>query len=236
MRILVVEDNPKLSAGVARGLRAEGYAVDTIADGFEAEELIWSEPYEAVVLDMMLPGQDGLQICRNLRRRKVETPIIMLTSLSDTAEKVNAFDAGADDYLTKPFAFDELLARLRAVIRRGGGKSQSSYSLKNLTLDTDRRVAVRDGQVIQLSSREYALLLFFLQNVDKVLSRTSIIEKVWDMNYEPESNVVDVYVSSLRKKIDRDFEPPLLHTVIGQGYRFGPPLEESVAKNQVSEA
>jgi DNA-binding response OmpR family regulator len=231
MRIMVVEDNPKLSAGVARGLRAEGYAVDTVADGFEAEELIWSEPYEAVVLDMMLPGQDGIQICRNLRRRKVETPIIMLTSLSDTAEKVNALDAGADDYLTKPFAFEELLARIRVLIRRGGGKAQTTYSVGDLTLDTDRRVAVRDGNVIQLSSREYALLLFFLQNVDKVMSRTSIIEKVWDMNYEPESNVVDVYVSSLRKKIDRGYDPSLLHTVIGQGYRFGLPLEDSVVDN-----
>jgi DNA-binding response OmpR family regulator len=236
MRILVVEDNPKLSAGVARGLRAEGYAVDTVADGFEAEELIWSEPYEAVILDMMLPGQDGLQICRNLRRRKVETPIVMLTSLSDTAEKVNALDAGADDYLTKPFAFDELLARLRAVIRRGSGKAQTTYSVSDLTLDTDRRVAVRDQQVIQLSSREYALLLFFFQNLDKVLSRTSIIEKVWDMNYEPESNVVDVYVSSLRKKIDRNFDPPLLHTVIGQGYRFGLPLEDTMQNAPEAEA
>lgn len=235
MRLLVVEDNPKLSAGVARGLRAEGYAVDTVADGFEAEELIWSEPYEAVVLDMMLPGQDGIQICRNLRRRKIETPIIMLTSLSDTSEKVNAFDAGADDYLTKPFAFDELLARIRALIRRGGSRAPTTYSMRDLTLDTDRRVAIRQGQVIQLSSREYALLQFFFNNTNKVLSRTSIIEKVWDMNYEPESNVVDVYVSSLRKKIDRGHEVPLLHTVIGQGYRFGPPVEESLTETAEEE-
>ena len=228
MRILLVEDNPKLSAGIARGMRAEGFAVDTVADGFDGEETAWIEPYDGIILDLMLPGQDGIQICENLRRRKVGTPILILTSLADVDEKVRALDAGADDYLTKPFAFAELMARVRAMVRRGAAQTQTTLTVGDLSLDTDRRVAIRDGQVIELSAREYALLYHLMQNVDKVLSRTQIIEKVWDMNYEPESNIVDVYVSSLRKKIDRDFETPLLHTVIGQGYRFGLPLSSTV--------
>ena len=224
MRVLVVEDNPKLAAGLERGLKEQGYAVDTAADGFDGEELAWAEAYDAIVLDLVLPGQDGLQICRNLRKRKVTTPILMLTSLSDVADKVTALDAGADDYMTKPFAFDELMARLRALTRRRSSSQPESMQIENLTLDTDRRVAMRDDELIPLSTREYMLLLHLMSNVDKVMSRTQIIEQVWDMNYEPESNVVDVYISALRKKIDRDYEPKLLHTVIGQGYRLGPPF------------
>ena len=226
MRLLIVEDNPKLSAGIARGLRESGFAVDTSSDGFEAEELAWTEPYDALVLDLMLPGQDGVQICRNLRRRKVATPILMLTSLSDVEEKVKALDAGADDYLTKPFAFDELLARLRALMRRGRAEQGRNLSFEDLTLDMDRRVAVRATETIRLSNREFALLYHLMSNPEKVMSRTQIIEKVWDMNYEPESNVVDVYMSTLRRKIDKDFDTALLHTVIGHGYRFGLPIND----------
>ncbi len=226
MRVLLVEDNPKLSAGLTRGLREHGFAVDTAEDGFDGEELAWTDPYDALILDFMLPGQDGLQICKNLRRRKMQTPILMLTSLSDVEDKVAALDAGVDDYVTKPFAFDELLARLRALIRRGSlAEDVKTLKVHDLTLDTDRRVAFRGDEMIELSTREYMLLSHLMQNLDKVLSRTQIIEKVWDMNYEPESNIVDVYISALRKKIDRGYDVPLIHTVIGQGYRFGTPLQ-----------
>jgi len=225
MRVLIVEDNPKIAGSIASGLREQGMTADTCGTGYEAEDLAASEPFDAIVLDLMLPDRDGVDVCRNLRRRKISTPVLMLTSLSSVDDKVSGLDAGADDYLTKPFEFEELLARLRALTRRGTAEEGRNLAFADLELDVDRRRAVRDGVKITLSNKEFGLLYFFMQNTEKVMSRTHIVEKVWDMNYEPNSNVIDVYVSALRKKIDAEFKFPLIHTVIGAGYRFGMPDE-----------
>ncbi len=227
MRVLVIEDNSKMSAAIARGLRDHGCTVDSCATGMEGEDVAASESFDAIVLDLMLPDADGVQVCRNLRRRRVSTPILMLTALSSTEDKVEGLDAGADDYLTKPFEFDELFARLRALTRRGTAATGRNLQFMDLELDLDRRVAVRQGQAIKLSNKEFGLLHYLMENPERVLSKVQIVEKVWDMNYEPESNVVEVYVSSLRKKVDKPFGEPLIHTVVGYGYRFGAPDEVS---------
>jgi DNA-binding response OmpR family regulator len=221
VRILVVEDNPKLAAALQRGMREQGYAADICHDGFEGEALALAEPYDAIVLDRMLPDRDGIDICRALRRQGVRTPILLLTALSATAERVAGLDAGADDYLPKPFDFEELLARVRALLRRGTATESTRLVHADLELDLVKRVATRGGSRVELSSREFALLELLMRNAGRVLTRTTILQKVWDLTNEPSSNVVDVYVSALRKKIDRHFEPRLLHTVHGTGYRFG---------------
>lgn len=223
MRILVIEDNPKLLAAIQRGLQEQGHSVDACEGGFEGEDLAATHPYDAIVLDRMLPDRDGVEVCRSLRKRDVRTPILMLTALSSTPHKVEGLDAGADDYLTKPFEFEELIARVRALLRRGQATESTELVHGELVLDLLARRATRDGHRIKLSTKEFALLEFMVRNPDKVLSRTLISEKLWDMSYEPTSNVIDVYVSSLRKKLDRDFERKLIHTVVGVGYRFGDP-------------
>jgi len=229
MRILLVEDNPKMAAAVQRGLVEQNYSVDVSHTGYEGEELGANEPYDAIVLDIMLPDRDGVEVCRNLRKRGVQAPILMLTALSSTSKKVSGLDAGADDYLTKPFEFDELMARIRALLRRGQATESNKLVVDDLELDLTKRSAKRDGQKIKLSAKEFALLEFMMRNTDRVLSRTMITEKVWDMNYEPSSNLIDVYISTLRKRIDRNFARPLIHTVIGTGYRFGVMEEEADA-------
>ncbi len=221
MRILVIEDNPKMAAGIQRGLRENGYAVDVSHTGFEGEDLAASGEYDAVVLDLMLPDRDGVEVCRNLRRRELASPILMLTALSGTHDKVSGLDAGADDYLTKPFEFEELLARLRALLRRGEATEGRTLKCEDLVLDLYSRVATRSETEVELSNKEFALLEYLMRNPNRVLSRIQIGEKVWDMNFEPGSNVIDVYVSSLRKKVDRGFERELIHTIKGAGYRFG---------------
>ncbi|MHC4763499.1 MAG: response regulator transcription factor [Planctomycetota bacterium] len=221
MRILVVEDNPKMAGGIRRGLVEHGYAVDVYHSGHEGEVLASSVSYDVIVLDLMLPDRDGLEVCRSLRRRRVRTPILVLTALSGTREKVTTLDAGADDYLTKPFEFDELVARIRALLRRGQATEAAKLSYADLEVDLTRRSVTRTGVKIDLSNKEFALLEYFVRNPDRVLGRQMIAEKVWDMNYEPASNVIDVYISSLRRKIDKDFDAPLIHTMIGIGYRFG---------------
>lgn len=221
MRVLVIEDNPKIAAAVHKGLTENGYAVDVTHTGFEGEELALMEPYDVIVLDLMLPDRDGIDVCRNLRRQKVAAPIIMLTALSATEEKIDGLDAGADDYITKPFEFSELLARVRAILRRGEATESRTLSCDDLTLDLYTRVATRGEERFELSNKEYALLEYLMRNQNRVLSRVQIGEKVWDMNFEPSSNVIDVYVSSLRKKIDRGFDRELIHTIKGAGYRFG---------------
>ncbi|MCC7408617.1 MAG: response regulator transcription factor [Phycisphaeraceae bacterium] len=231
MRVLIIEDNPKIAAAITHGLREQGMAADTCAKGFEGEELAASNPYDAIILDLMLPDRDGVEVCKNLRRRKIATPLLMLTALATTQDKVNGLEAGADDYMSKPFEFDELVARLRTMARRGQASEGRNLRFHDLELDLDRRVAIRENRRIRLSNKEFSLLYHFLQHPERVLSRTQIIGKVWDMNYEPESNVVDVYVSALRKKIDRDFSVPLLQTVIGGGYRLGLP-DEVAASSQ----
>ncbi len=221
MRILVIEDNPKMAGAIRQGLTEQGFNVDASHSGYEGEDLAASGAYDVILLDLMLPDRDGIDVCRNLRRREIKTPILMLTSLSGTAKKVSGLDAGADDYLTKPFEFDELVARVRALLRRGQATESVRLSYADLEIDLSRRTATREGERIKLSGKEFVLLEFMLRNPDKVLSRMTIVEKVWDMNYEPSSNVVDVYISSLRRKIDKPYGTPLIHTVIGAGYRFG---------------
>jgi DNA-binding response OmpR family regulator len=223
MRILVVEDNPDMAAAIRQGLKENGYSVDVAHKGFEAEELAASEPYDLVILDVMLPDRDGVDLCKNLRRRKVSAFILMLTALSNTEHKIAGLDAGADDYLTKPFEFDELLARIRALLRRGTAAESTKLEFGGLHLDLLRRRVERDGHKLKLSAKEFALLGFFMRNPDRVVDRMTIAQKVWDINFEPSSNVIDVCISALRKKIDRDFETPLIHTVVGMGYRFGSP-------------
>ena len=218
MRILVVEDNPKMARFIQQGLSEHGYAVDAAATGTEGEQLAATEPYDLIILDVMLPDQDGVLTCRNLRRRGRATPILMLTALSSTGDKVKGLDAGADDYLTKPFEFDEFLARVRALLRRGQAQEASNLRFADLELDLLTRTVARAGQKIKLTAKEFAMLECFMRSPNRVLSRTAIAERVWDMNFDSDSNVIDVYVSMLRRKIDREFDRRLLHTVVGTGY------------------
>jgi len=221
MRILIVEDNPKMANAIQKGLQSHGYAADVANTGFEGEDQAVANNYDLVILDLMLPDRDGADVCRNLRRRCIDTPIIMLTALSGTDDKVAGLDAGADDYITKPFEFDELLARIRAMLRRGEASEGRLLECDDLTLDLYTRVAKRGDVEHELSNKEYGLLEYLMRNPNRVLSRAQITEKVWDMNYEPGSNVIDVYISSLRKKVDRGFDRELIHTIKGAGYRFG---------------
>jgi DNA-binding response OmpR family regulator len=221
MRVLIIEDNPKMAAAVQKGLRENGYVADVSHTGFEGEDLGASQSYDAIILDLMLPDRDGVDVCRNLRRRCVSTPILMLTALSGTDNKVAGLDAGADDYLTKPFEFQELLARLRALLRRGEASEGRFLKCDDLQLDLYSRRASRGETDVELSNKEFALLEYFMRNPNRVLSRTQIAEHVWDMNFDPMSNVIDVYVAALRKKLDRNFPRELIHTVKNAGYRFG---------------
>lgn len=221
MKVLVIEDNPKMAAAISNGLMANGYAVDVSHTGYEGEERAASGSYDVILLDLMLPDRDGVEVCRNLRRRAVAAPIIMLTALSATEDKIEGLDAGADDYVTKPFELEELLARVRALLRRGEAAEGRYITYDDLELDLYSRKAKRGDREWELSNKEFALLEYLMRNPNRVLSRPQIGEKVWDTNFEPTSNVIEVYVSSLRKKIDKEFERPLIHTVKNAGYRFG---------------
>lgn len=221
MRVLVVEDNPKMAEAIRKGLAQHNYAVDVFDRGFEAEEAAAESRYDVIVLDLMLPDRDGVDVCRNLRRRGVATPILMLTALADTESKVAGLDAGADDYLTKPFEFEELVARIRTLMRRGQPVESRILKYGDLEFDLNQRRITRAGQTIQLSGKETALLEYFMRNPDRVVARQTLVEKIWDTSYQPVSNAIDVHISSLRKKIDRDFEEAFIHTVVGAGYRFG---------------
>lgn len=221
MRVLIIEDNPKMAAAIERGLEEHGYAVDVFHTGFDGEEAAAGEAYDIVILDLMLPDRDGVEVCRNLRRRRIATPILMLTALSSTDDKVAGLDAGADDYLAKPFEFEELLARLRALLRRGEASEGRTLRVGDLELDLYDRRAKRGELAFELSNKEFALLQYLMRNPNRVLSRAQIGEKVWDMNFEASSNVIDVYVSALRKKVDRGFDVRLIHTIKNAGYRFG---------------
>ncbi|MCA9277578.1 MAG: response regulator transcription factor [Phycisphaeraceae bacterium] len=221
MRVLIVEDNPKIAAGLQKGLQENGFAADIAHEGFSGEELAAGGEYDVIILDLMLPDRDGVEVCRNLRRRKISTPVLMLTALSGTDDKVAGLDAGADDYLTKPFEFEELLARVRALLRRGEASEGRVLKFEDLELDLYSRHARRGERDVELSNKEFALLEYLMRTPNRVLSRAQISEKVWDMNFDASSNVIDVYVSSLRKKVDRGFDRELIHTVKGAGYRFG---------------
>ncbi|UCD27621.1 MAG: response regulator transcription factor [Planctomycetota bacterium] len=221
MRLLVIEDNPKVAAFIRQGFSEQGHVVDVAERGYDGEEMASSESYDAIILDIMLPDEDGVQVCKNLRRRGVKTPIMMLTALSTTTDKVTGLDAGADDYLTKPFEFNELTARVRALLRRGQAQEASVIRFEDVEMDLAGRKVSRSGHRIKLTAKEFALLEFFIRHPNRILSRTTLGEHIWDMNFDTSSNVIDVYVSMLRRKIDKDFEKKLIHTVIGSGYVFG---------------
>ena len=219
MRILVVEDERKVASFLRQGLQEEGHTVEVAADGAAAlDALLAGSVYDLVVLDLMLPKRDGFEILRTLRQRRVETPVLVLTARDAVPDKVTGLDLGADDYLTKPFAFDEFLARARALLRRGGGPRVPVLMLGDLRLDPATRLVTRGGRRITLTVREYALLEYLLRNVGRVLTRPMIAQHVWGIDFDTESNIIDVYVGYLRRKIDAHGERRLLHTVRGAGY------------------
>ncbi|HVL64807.1 MAG TPA: response regulator transcription factor [Actinomycetota bacterium] len=219
MRVLVVEDNEKMLALLQRGLTEAGYVVEAAADGEEGFLLAAHEDFDVIVLDVMLPGRDGFDICRSLRKREVWTPILMLTARDAVSDRVTGLDTGADDYLVKPFAFEELLGRLRALLRRGVAQRPNVLRCGNLSLDPATRVVMRGDDLIELSGKEFALLQFLLSRKNQVLSRAQIIEHVWGYNYDGYSNVVDVYIKYLRDKVDRPFGSEMIQTVRGAGYK-----------------
>ena len=219
MRVLVVEDQPKMRQLLCRGLQQGGYAVDAIADGPTALQQAMDAPYDAIVLDIMLPGLDGFEVLRRLRAAERWTPVLMLTALDAVHDRVRGLDEGADDYLVKPFAFSELISRVRALIRRGGPSRPAVLRCGPLVLDPATRTTCVDGTSVSLSPREFALLEMLLHRGGAVVTRTELLDSVWDSSYEGVSNVVDVYVRSLREKIDRRFGVQLIHTVRGAGYR-----------------
>lgn len=221
MRILVVEDQAKMANFVKKGLNEVGYAVDIAESGSSAESFVAQGDYDLIILDIMLPDQSGIDTARHLRRDGFEGPILMLTALSTTKDKVSGLDAGADDYLTKPYSFDELLARVRALLRRKGSTASSTNSTlhySDLEMDLLSRKAKRAGQEFNLTAKEFALLEYFMRNPERPLGRVSIAEHVWDLHFDSESNVIDVYINLLRKKIDSPFSKKLIHTIVGVGY------------------
>jgi len=220
MRILVAEDDVRMAAMLRRGLGEDGYAVDVVSDGLEALWQATEIDYDAIVLDLMLPGADGFEVCRRLRQANRWAPVLLLTARTDVRDRITGLDSGADDYLAKPFSFSELSARLRALIRRGSPRRPTVLAAGSLRLDPAARLAWRDDTVLELSAKEFALLELFLRHPGEVLSRARILEHVWDFAYEGVSNVVDQYVAYLRRKIDRPFGVEQLETVRGSGYRL----------------
>ena len=222
MRLLVVEDERKMADFIRRGLTEAGYAVDVAETGMTAESLSAGTTYDLVVLDVMLPGQSGLDTARHLRADGYLGPILMLTALSGTKDKVSGLDSGADDYLTKPFAFEELLARIRALLRRHGAQSQSqaqaTLRFADLEMDLVTRRVKRGSKEITLTPKEFALLEYFLRNPERPISRTAISEHVWDVHFDSDSNVIDVYINMLRKKLQDGSGKKLIHTIVGVGY------------------
>jgi DNA-binding response OmpR family regulator len=220
MRILLIEDDKKISAALTKGLKSEGYAVDNAGDGISGEELAEINNYDLIILDIMLPKQDGLQTCANLRNNKVLTPILMLTALDDVSDKIKGLDQGADDYLAKPFHLGELLARMRALIRRRSEIKSAVLENFGVKLDLSTHKVYREGKEIILSSKEFALLELFMMKPNKILTREMISEHLWDMNFDPRSNVIESFIKFLRQKMDKDFEKQLIQTVRGAGYIF----------------
>jgi len=218
MRILVVEDEKKVADFIKRGLKEEGYAVDCACDGEEGLFSVRDNEYDLVILDLMLPKVDGLMLCKKLRSEKNNTPIIMLTARDSVQDKVKGLDAGANDYLPKPFAFEELLARIRAVLRVKNSASSTVLRVGPLVLNMITHKVTREGKEIELSSKEYALLEYLMRNQGAVVTRTMISEHVWDINFDTFTNVIDVYINYLRNKVDQGFKVKMIHTVRGRGY------------------
>ncbi|MHB9093289.1 MAG: heavy metal response regulator transcription factor [Eubacteriales bacterium] len=220
MRILVVEDEKRIASFIKRGLEEEAFAVDVAYDGEEGLDWIYNFTYDLIILDILMPGMDGITMCKTLRARGIDTPVLMLTAKDSVDDKVEGLDAGADDYLVKPFAFKELLARLRALTRRQKEGKTNTLLVADLELNVLSRRTFRQGREIELTSKEFALLELLMRNPGKILSRTIIAEHVWDYNFFNQSNIVDVYIRQLRKKIDDPFTEKLIHTVRGSGYKI----------------
>ena len=223
MRILVIEDDDEAAAYLMKGLAERGHQTQRAVDGREGLARATGGRFDAMVIDRMLPGLDGLSIVAELRGRHDDTPVLILSALGDLDSRVSGLKAGCDDYLAKPFAFSELLARLEALTRRGQGQSITRLKVADLEMDLLKRAVTRAGCPIDLLPREFRLLEYLMQNAGYIVTRTMLLERVWDHHFDPQTNVIDVHVSRLRQKIDRDFSPPLLHTIRGAGYSLRPP-------------
>jgi two-component system, OmpR family, response regulator len=219
MRILLVEDDVKIASFVEKGLRAAGFAIDHAADGETGLHLALTEPYDAAIVDIMLPKLNGLSLIEEMRLNKINTPVIILSAKDSVDDRVKGLQTGSDDYLTKPFAFSELLARVQALIRRAGGLSEpTQLTVGNLSINLLTREVIREGRRIELQPIEFSLLEYLMRSVGRVVSKTMIMEHVWDYNFDPQTNVVEARISRLRDKIDRDFSKKLIHTIRGVGY------------------
>jgi two-component system, OmpR family, response regulator len=222
VKVLLVEDKKKIASFIRKGLEASGFVVEISHHGDEGFTLATTRPYDAVVLDIMLPGKDGLSILRNLRERKIALPVILLTARSELNERLEGLNLGADDYLTKPFHIEELIARLHAVTRRATGTGQSILTVTNLTMNLLTREVRRADRRIELTTREFSLLEHLMRSPGRVLTRVEICERVWEYNFDPGTNLVDVYIQRIRKKVDGDFPVKLIETIRGVGYRITP--------------
>ncbi len=221
MRILIIEDDKKIASFIALGLRQAGFAVDYADNGEDGLQLLLAGPYDSAIVDIMLPKMDGLTLIEELRRQKVNAPVIILSAKHSVDDRVRGLQAGGDDYLTKPFSFSELLARLQALIRRSTGASETTrLTVRDISINLLTREVVRGGMKIDLQSREFALLEYFLRNAGKVVSKTMILEHIWGYNFDPQTNVVDVLVCRLRNKIEKGFDQKLIQTIRGIGYAF----------------
>lgn len=218
MRILIVEDQPKMASFIKKGLVAQGYMVDISETGMGAESMTVETEYDLVVLDVNLPDQNGMDTARHLRRDGFRMPILMLTALATTKDKIHGLDAGADDYLTKPFEFEELLARIRALLRRNHGSENSKLRFGDIELDLVQRRVVRAQVEVNLTAKEFSLLEYFMRNPGRPITRIEISEHVWDVNFDTNTNIIDVYINMLRKKIDSPFDKKMIHTMVGYGY------------------
>ena len=218
VKVLIIEDEKKIASFIRKGLEAQGFVVEVSTHGDEGYLMACSRPYDALVLDIMLPGRDGLSILRNLRERKIALPVILLTARSELNERLEGLNLGADDYLTKPFHIEELIARLHAVTRRAAGTTQSILAVADLKMDLLTRKVTRGDQAIELTAREFSLLEHLMRSPGRVLTRVEICERVWDYNFDPGTNLVEVYVQRLRKKVDDDFPSKLIETIRGGGY------------------
>jgi two-component system copper resistance phosphate regulon response regulator CusR len=223
MRVLLVEDDARIARFVSQGLREQSYAVDMTGDGDDALYKASVNDYDAVILDVMLPGRDGFEVCRKLRSTGSNVPVIMLTARDAVQDRITGLDSGADDYLTKPFAVSELLARLRALLRRGHVVRPATLNIADLVIDTRAHLVKRGNLSIELTAKEYALLEYLARERGRVLGRAEIAEHVWDENFDPFSNLIDVNINRLRRKIDNGFTPPLIHTRRGEGYMLAAP-------------
>jgi len=220
MRILVVEDDRKIASFIVKGLQQAGFAVDHAENGEDGLDLVLTVPYDAAIVDIMLPKLDGLSLIGEMRQQKINTPVIILSAKRSVEDRVKGLETGSDDYLTKPFAFSELLARVQALIRRStsGSQGPTTLTVENLIMDLVKHRVTRSGLELDLQPREFSLLEYLMRNAERVVSKTMILEHVWDYNFDPQTNVVDVLICRLRNKLDRDFDKKLIHTIRGVGY------------------